>query len=427
MIENNPSRIEFLPIVDVIKRRLWWLLGFTALGFAVAILFSKTVTPLFESSVIMYPSSSNSREKQLEDFSFGHEVHAERLMQLLSSATLLDSLEARFQLAAHYGIDKGRQDWYDELLRHTRERISFHKNKYVSVSISVVDADPVFCATVANETARLVNVINADIVKSSALASLQVLEKEYNRRLGQVHAMTDSIRGIENITVSETQSKLREQSALQQHRIQSLRDSLDRLRRQYNIYDFGYQINVLNEHLAEARANYLQESGILEVIEQDSHAADSMRMNHRALRAGAKLRMDNFASELDRLSTINKRYLQLEGQLASEMDLNLSITEKLQSYQSMIDPNLESRRINRLEDDYRWDQLQTQELNAKYQRALSNYLDPVPAAIVVSAGKASYKKIYPHTQVNVVLGALGGFLFGLLLFTYLDRKRGGLA
>ncbi|HEX2900651.1 MAG TPA: hypothetical protein VHS96_13095, partial [Bacteroidia bacterium] len=326
-----------------------------------------------------------------------------------------------------YGIDKGKPDWYDQLLSMTRDRITFHKNKYVSVGISVVDADPEFCALLANDAARLVNVINADIVKNAARASLEVVEKEYQRRLGMVHLMNDSIMLLETSTVTETKGKLREQVTAQQRRILSLRDSLDHLRRKYNIYDFSYQINVLNEHLADARANYLQESGILDVLEKDPNSADSLLQRHRALRSGAKLRVDNFSSDLERLTTINKRYLQLEGQLEMETVLNQSASEELQQYQTMIDPNLDSRRINRLEDDYRWDQLQTQELNAKYQRALSNYLDPVPAAIVVSNGKASYKKIYPHTMVNLALGGLGALFFGLLVFAFVDRRKGGVA
>lgn len=421
------NNIDFLPIMEIIRRRFLILIAITAAGLAAAYGFSKVVTPLYESSVIMYPSNSNSREKQLEEFSFGHEVQAERLMQLLSSNTLIDSLEAKFELARHYGIDKGKPDWYDQLLSMTRDRITFHKNKYVSVGISVVDADPEFCALLANDAARLVNVINADIVKNAARASLEVVEKEYQRRLGMVHLMNDSIMLLETSTVTETKGKLREQVTAQQRRILSLRDSLDHLRRKYNIYDFSYQINVLNEHLADARANYLQESGILEVLEKDPNSADSLLQRHRALRSGAKLRVDNFSSDLERLTTINKRYLQLEGQLEMETVLNQSASEELQQYQTMIDPNLDSRRINRLEDDYRWDQLQTQELNAKYQRALSNYLDPVPAAIVVSNGKASYKKIYPHTMVNLALGGLGALFFGLLVFAFVDRRKGGAA
>jgi capsular polysaccharide biosynthesis protein len=426
-VNTSNDKIDFLPILEIIRRRYLVLLAFTAAGLLCAYIFSKVVTPLFESSVVMYPSNSNSRDKQLEDFSFGHEVQAERLMQLLSSNILLDSLEARFQMAAHYGFDKSQPDWYDNLLEMTHDRISISKNKYVSVGISVVDADPEFCASVANESARLVNVINADIVRAAAKSTLDVVEKEYQRRLSQVNSMNDSIVGIENQTANATKSKLQQQVGDHQRRIQVLSDSLDRLRRQYSVFDFGYQINVLNEHLADARANYLQEQGVLEVLEKGSQMPDTLIQSHRSKLNGAKLRMDNFTTELNRLSTINMRYTVLETQLTMARNLQLAANEGLQEYQMMVDPNLESRRINRLETDYQWDQLQTQELRAKYQKALSNYLDPVAAAIIVSAGKVSHKKIYPHTLVNLALGLFGGFFFGLLLLAFLDRRRGGVA
>jgi capsular polysaccharide biosynthesis protein len=426
MPDHSPqgNKIDFLPILQIIRKRFLLLLCLVVVGLIAAYIFSKVVTPLYESSVAMYPSNSNSREKQLEDFSFGHEVQAERLLQLLSSNTLLDSLEAEFHLAEHYGIDQSRNDWYDELLQMYRERVSFHKNKYVSVGISVVDAEPEFSAKMANEAARLVNVINADIVKNSARASLEIVEKEYQRRLSRVNLMNDSIFGIEQSTVNEAQTKLRNQLLQHQSKLQGLRDSLDRIRKRFNIYDFGDQINVLNEHLAVAKANFLQEAGVLQVIENDVHTPDSLLLRHRAFRNGAKLRVDQFTEQLEQLTTVNNRYLSLESQVEIETELQMAASENLQEYQMMVDPSLNSRRINRLEDDYRWDQLQTQELMAKYQRALSNYLDPVPAAIVVSNGRASYKKIYPHTKVNLALGGFGGFFFGLLLFSIVDRKKG---
>jgi capsular polysaccharide biosynthesis protein len=429
MTENNTlsSPIELLSIVDVIQRRIFFLLAFCVAGLISAYIFSKVVTPLYESAVVLYPSNSNSREKQLEDFSFGHEVQAERLMQLLSSNTMLDSLQARFDLAGHYGIDKSKVEWYDELLQMSRDRIQFHKNKYVSVTISVIDEDPRLCASIANEAARLVNVINADIVKNVARASLEVVEKEYKRRLGTVRSMDDSILDVAKLTVVAAESRMHDEVTAHQRRIVGLRDSLDRLRQEYNIYNFGDQINVLNEHLAEARANFLQENGILEELEKATTANDSLLQRHRSLRNGAQQRVKSFSTELMQLSSINRRYLALEGQLASETELLLNANESLQEYQMMADPNLESRKLNRLEESYRWDQLQTQELNAKYQRALGNYLDPVPAAIVVSEGKPSYKQIYPHTLVNLAIGGISSFCFGLLLFTYLDRRMVGAA
>lgn len=424
---NNVSPISFLPVLEIIKRRYLYLLALAAVGLVSAYIFSILVTPLYESSVSMYPSNSNSREKQLEEFSFGHEIHAERLMQLLTSNIILDSLEANLHMAAHYNIDKSQPDWYDHLLRITHDRIFISKNKYVSVGISVVDADPVFCATVANEMARLVNVVNATIVKEAARANLDVVEKEYARRRRQVLSMNDSIMGVENSTADATLSRFRNQASAHQARVQTLRDSLDRLRQQYNIFDFGYQINVLNEKLSLAKDNYLQETGMLDVFQKDAKVPDSLISKHLAMQAGAKLRYDSFAIELDRLSRINKRYNDLEYQLEMEASLQSSALEGLQDYEMMVDPNLESRRINRMENDYHWDQLQTQELSAKYQKALSNYLDPVPAAIVVSAGKVSHQKIYPHTLVNLALGGFGAFFFGILLFSILDRRKGGLA
>lgn len=424
---NPPPRLDLLPLTAIVWHRKWWLLLFVIAGAGLAYAFSASVTPLYESNVVMYPSSSNSREKMLEDLSFGHEVQAERLMQLLNSTTLLDSLESRFQLATHYGIDKSAVDWYDQLYRMARKRITFHKNKYVSVTISVVDADPESCAEMANEAARLVNVINANIVKEAARASLEIVEKEYMRRQNMVRFLGDSISAIERSTINANQSELAAEIDLHRRRSAGLRDSLDRIRRDYGIFDFGGQITILNQHLTDARANLLEQQGILDVLGKRGNVPDSTIARHEGRLAGARNRVESFEREIARLNGVNKRYSSLSDQLRNESELLLSAELSMQELRFAPDPKLESHRFERMEDDFRWDQLQTQELHTKYQRALSNYLEPVPVAIVVSTGRISHQKIYPHTLTNIAFGAIGCLFAGVLLFTVIDRRRAGAA
>ena len=56
MSENNKTgkSIDFLPMMDLIARRYLELIAFAAAGLLTAFIFSKVVTPLYESSVIMY-------------------------------------------------------------------------------------------------------------------------------------------------------------------------------------------------------------------------------------------------------------------------------------------------------------------------------------------------------------------------------------
>ena len=71
---------------------------------------------LFESQVILFPSTTNSVSKALlpqsngygdEDiFEYGDEQQAEQLLQILNSGEIRDSVIQKFDLMAHYEIDE---------------------------------------------------------------------------------------------------------------------------------------------------------------------------------------------------------------------------------------------------------------------------------------------------------------------------------
>ena len=94
------------------------LLGIPFLAMVVAVAFSgpKFIKPLFESQVILFPSTTNSVSKALlpqsngygdEDiFEYGDEQQAEQLLQILNSGEIRDSVIQKFDLMAHYEIDE---------------------------------------------------------------------------------------------------------------------------------------------------------------------------------------------------------------------------------------------------------------------------------------------------------------------------------
>jgi uncharacterized protein involved in exopolysaccharide biosynthesis len=88
-------------------------------GAAAAILsmfFSSSIfiPPLYRSTVIMYPASSNSVSKALLNenpgtsqdlLEFGEDAQTEQMLQILNSNKIKDRVIRQFDLADHYGID----------------------------------------------------------------------------------------------------------------------------------------------------------------------------------------------------------------------------------------------------------------------------------------------------------------------------------
>jgi tyrosine-protein kinase Etk/Wzc len=85
------------------------LLLITAIAFVGSIAVSLFMTPYYMSRAVVFPTksnsvdfNSNSRNSVVE---FGDESDAERLLQVLISPEIRDSLTEKFDLYAHYEID----------------------------------------------------------------------------------------------------------------------------------------------------------------------------------------------------------------------------------------------------------------------------------------------------------------------------------
>jgi capsular polysaccharide biosynthesis protein len=416
--------------LTALLKRIWrWrliLIVVGAVAFGTSFLVVKLISPLYESHAILYPTISSNRQKQLEEFAFGFDVHSERLMQLLAADAIMDSLNKRYNLVDHYGIDQQNVAWYDIFIRKAHQRIQTHKTRFTSVVISVLDEDPKLAAQIANDMCDLVNGVNAEIVKTNAKEAMQAVEEEYEKRLGMVQATNDSIFHILEGTASFAQNRLAIQVADKRKTIGRIRKELGEIRQEFNIYDFAHQINVLNDELASARANYLQESGRLEVYHESKlQVPDSMVLTASAAQKGAESRMTQFEAELKSLSKTGARYNVLNAQLDEETALLQETLAKLEGMLNSVEPQIETRRIESLERNYDWDQLQTLELKRKYQEALSNYVDPAPVAYLISHARPSYIKVFPNTMLSVLLATMGALLMAMVILLFAEKLREG--
>lgn len=423
-MEKGPISSPQLDAASLLQLFWRWRLPFlfaTVMAAAGAFGVTRFIDPLYESHAVLMPSASSNRDKQLEELSYGWEIHSERLMQLLKSETLLDSLEKKFDLVTSWEIDRSQKDWYDHLRRQAATRIQFHKTQYSSVVVSVADESPERAAAIANAAARLVNVINADIMRAAAADVLRSVESDFNLRNEKLHRITDSVSIKQGDNSSKALELLDNSAQDRERRIQRIRDSIDHIRTRFNIFDFGYQVNVLNEELAAARSMLLQETGALEVLNGNSASDDTLLLRTRARQAGARQRVSYFEQQLRDLSSVNASYTSLLARLDIEVELLNNSQREIGQLRESVEPRVGTRDLYRLESDLDFDELQYRDLRRKYQNAISNYLDPVPIAFVVSQARPSYEKIYPKTILSMALAVLGAVFMTAVALILLEQ------
>lgn len=194
----------------------------TSLAAAVlAFIFSSPlfIAPLYRSSVIMYPASTNSISKALlsdnpkpeqDLLQFGEDAQTEQMLQILNSGMLRDRIIAKFDLAGHYGIKPGSRFFHTRLFKRYEQNITFKRTEYMAVKISVLDKDPQMAADIANSIASLLDSVKNDMQKERATEGFKIVEDEYNKLQAEIKTMEDSLTEIRKKGVHdyETQAEM---------------------------------------------------------------------------------------------------------------------------------------------------------------------------------------------------------------------------
>jgi uncharacterized protein involved in exopolysaccharide biosynthesis len=188
-------------LIYIWKKR--WTLIIVGLVAAVAsIVISILITPMFESSVIMFPSSSASISKELlvQNYSgrqnvhgFGEEEQAEQLLQVLNSEPIRTRIVEKYNLMKHYEIDPEGKYPMTELFEQYKSNINFRLTEYMSVEISVLDKDPILAADIANDISDLVDTVYNSMKKERAQEALRLVEGEFLQAERNLTELRDSL------------------------------------------------------------------------------------------------------------------------------------------------------------------------------------------------------------------------------------------
>lgn len=189
-----------------------------------AVFFSSPlfITPLYRSSVILFPVSSNSISKALltdqpaaksDILEFGEDEQTEQMLQILSSGLIRDKIVQKYDLMKHYRINPNSKYKYTYLFKQYESNITFRRTEFMAVKITVLDRDPQLAADIANSISELLDSTKNSMQRERALKGFKIVEKEYLTLQGEIAQMEDSLRKIREMGVFdyETQSEMMNQ------------------------------------------------------------------------------------------------------------------------------------------------------------------------------------------------------------------------
>lgn len=226
------------------------------------------ITPKYKSTVVLFPTSTNSISKALinsnagnnqDILEFGEEEQAEQLLQILNSSLIRNKIIQRFGLAKHYEIEEDSKFKNTYLMKEYEENISFKRTEFMAVEISVLDKDPQMAADMANSIANLLDSTKNEMQKERAKRGFEIVKRNYENIKLEMKILDDSLQKIRQKGVNdyETQAEmLNQELAIQigkgnKQGIDRIEAKLDTLSKYGGIYvllrnNLGYMTDQLN-------------------------------------------------------------------------------------------------------------------------------------------------------------------------------------
>ena len=195
----NFSSVDLL--IYIWKKRTI-LIGVGLIAGIASIIISMLITPMFQSSVIMFPASNASISKDLlsQNYAgrqnvhgFGEEQEAEQLLQILNSEPIRSRIIQKYELMEHYEIEQGEKYPLTRLYETYQSNINFRLTEYMSVEISVMDQDPEYAANIANDISALVDTVFNGMKKERAREAFRLVEREYLEAEKKLAVIRDSM------------------------------------------------------------------------------------------------------------------------------------------------------------------------------------------------------------------------------------------
>lgn len=190
----------------IIKYKLSFIIIVLLAGICALVFSSKAfITPLYKSTVVLYPTSTYSVSKSLfntnklifvDPLEIGNENQTDQMLQILNSNIIRDKIIEKYDLMNHYGIKENQKYKFTHLYKEYKFKIKFHRTEYNAVLINVLDSDPHYAMQIANDMATLFDSTMNSIQKDYAMKALEIVENEYNLLNKEKNILEDSLKTI---------------------------------------------------------------------------------------------------------------------------------------------------------------------------------------------------------------------------------------
>jgi uncharacterized protein involved in exopolysaccharide biosynthesis len=219
--------------VETIYLKNWKLIaGVVLLCTIGAVIFTMMLTPRYRAKAAFFIPYTISLEQTVENPQFGYDVEADRLLQLLHSEQLKDSVIRKFNLVKYYEIDTTKYGWQAGLNELYDQRFISNRTNVMSIVVEAETHDPKFSAQIVDYIVKLAGRMRERFMKTNSQLAGERFRVDYDHKKAEVDSLRSRILtirkalGESNVTVMESQilvnNKVSSSDAAQQLELEAL-------------------------------------------------------------------------------------------------------------------------------------------------------------------------------------------------------------
>ncbi len=203
MFSNQSQNNESAGVVRFIKENINKLLIYPTIAIAVSVIITFFIPKQYAASGIVFPPDHPSLDNNITNPNFGYDIEADRLMQILQSVTIMDSVAKKFNLFDYYKLDKKDIDWRDKLYKEFKSDIQFERTAYMSVIISAQTKSPELSANIVNYIIDITNGVRERLYKQNIFTAYNKAQADFVFQKSKTDSMLTMLKkDIEQLHIS---------------------------------------------------------------------------------------------------------------------------------------------------------------------------------------------------------------------------------
>lgn len=300
-MEENSFNLVYL--LDLIRRYFWYLLVILLVAGIIAIVYTMPsfYKPLFMSSVVIYPTNperydvDNLFADEPSIYLYGTAKEVEKITDIANSEEVAIHIIEKFNLWNEYGINKDEDSsprFY--ALKNFQDNIQAMKTQGNGVMIIAHHTDPQTAADIANEIAKKTDEINRRLIHSTKANLLNLYETTLQR-------------------YGEAQKQYL--------------DSARELRKQYNIYNYSRQTEMMVGKVLEVQSELSGKKALLQKLKSSYGSQSEIKAINQEVAmltgqlhsitndVGSALNLAKFREGVDELINVEQIYMNFSVQI----------------------------------------------------------------------------------------------------------------